>query len=132
MLTLNKLRTKDFSNLKLKRIRKFAAQYSENTDFTPVKTWINKWSNCLWLLKCFKSRNFYYVLYSWYTKSYFCYMFHIYVICFIIYLLYIFMYIIRFFMFCYTFLFSHYLILNSLDKVIFTVCTKLLECKILL
>ena len=38
LLTLNKLRTKDFSNLKLKRIRKFAAQYSENTDFTPVNT----------------------------------------------------------------------------------------------
>ena len=51
----------------------------------------------LWLLKCCKSRNFYYVLYSCYMKFYFCYICHIYVICFTIYLLHIYiLYVFKF------------------------------------
>ena len=46
----------------------------------------------LWLVKCCKSENFYYMFYIYVTVS-FCYICHIYIICLITYLRYVYMYI---------------------------------------
>ena len=81
----------------------------------------------LWLLKCSKSRNFYYMFYIHVLWSFIFVMYVIFMLYVLLYICYIFIRILFVFNFFFTFLFSHYLNLNLCENAfIFIIRTKLL------